>query len=96
MEKAADEIERLRAALEKIEHKTRTPASRASVINDIARDALTGDAVRLPGESQEHANERIAWERHGALSCEHDWKYVGHGHNYSEYQCVKCFETKET
>lgn len=22
--------------------------------------------------------------------CNHDWKYDGHGHNYSCYTCTKC------
>lgn len=25
------------------------------------------NAARLPGESQQHANERVAWERYGPL-----------------------------
>lgn len=27
-------------------------------------------------------------------SCDHDWKYAGHGHNDDCYECRKCRDTK--
>jgi muconolactone delta-isomerase len=27
--------------------------------------------------------------------CVHEWKYAGHGHNYSVYKCNKCKKTEE-
>ena len=27
-------------------------------------------------------------------TCEHDWRFAGHGHNDTAYDCTKCGDTK--
>lgn len=33
----------------------------------------------------------IKWlDNNNKTGCNHNWNYVGHGHNYSSYRCTKC------
>lgn len=55
---------------------------------------LTDTEVRLV-TAQRESVQWLAIRTEKQKSCDHDWRFGGHGHNDSWYDCTKCGASKE-
>ena len=52
-------------------------------LKEIAEEHLVKKEISIP--------DHIRWLNiHYDNGCNHNWKYNGHGHNYTCYKCSKC------
>jgi len=58
---------------------------------------ITGDTLISKPTSKEYEEgwDRVFGTTIDKEKCKHDFKYDGHGHNYSVYKCSKCGEEEE-
>lgn len=60
----------------------------------MSKNDITGDKLvsKVSTSKFDEGFDRIFGKKDKKPACEHNWRFLAHGHNDSGYECTKCGE----